>query len=179
GSGNIYVTGGFVGSVDFDPGPGIEKHISNGMVDIFFSKFDTNGAFIWAQTWGGIHDDCGVAIDADNSGNIYVMGDFIYSVDFDPGPGEDWHISGGSRDIFLSKFDSNGNFIWARTWEGDCLGSDSQITTDNTGNIFVPGYYRYTVDFDPGPEEDLHTANGANDAIDSFLIKFLPNGYWE
>ena len=178
---NVWITGSFSETVDFDPGPGVDEHTSNGMTQIFLSKFDINGDYIWARTWGGVQLDRGNDIDTDNSGNIYVTGQFLYTVDFDPGPKVDEHTSYGTDDIFLSKFRSNGEHIWARTWGG--LGADLGwgVTTDDTGNICVTGEYLQTVDFDPGPEEDKHTAYPPGNPFgpDSFLLKVLPNGYWE
>ena len=57
-SGSAYVTGSFPGTVDFDPGSGVDEHGSiNGSYDVFLSKFDSAGNFLWAKTWGGIDDD--------------------------------------------------------------------------------------------------------------------------
>ena len=55
--GNVYVTGLFDGTADLDPGPGIDNHTSNGNWDIYLSKFDASGNFLWARTWGGNDDD--------------------------------------------------------------------------------------------------------------------------
>jgi hypothetical protein len=101
-------------------------------------------------------------------------------VDFDPGPGEDNHTSNGSPswDAFLSKFDPNGNFVWARTWGGsDNWDGDEGygVAADGSGNAFVTGYFNETVDFDPGPGVDNHTSNGGWDV---FLSKFPPDGNW-
>ncbi|MFH1514519.1 MAG: SBBP repeat-containing protein [bacterium] len=178
GSGNIYVTGYYEETVDFDPGSGEEWHTSNGARDIYLSKFNSSGNFIWVRTWGGTETDMGNDVVTDNLGNIYVTGRFRDVVDFDPGPGEDEHISNGSLDNFLSRFNSNGGFIWARTWGGIQYDKSFGVATDDTGNIFVTGVFIGTIDFDPGPGEDWHTSNSDFDR-DSFLIKFLPNGYWE
>ena len=115
--GNVYVTGSFWSTVDFDPGPGTDEHSSSGWDDAFLSKFDANGDFQWACSWGGGANDHGYGVAIDGSGNVYVTGYFFGTVDFDPGEGEDAHSAFG-LDVVLSKFDSNGNFQWARTWGG-------------------------------------------------------------
>ncbi|MFH1514383.1 MAG: hypothetical protein ABIG42_02875, partial [bacterium] len=117
-SGNIYVTGYFSDVVDFDPGPGTEEYTANGWSDVYLSKFDPNGNFVWARTWGGAESDEGYAADIDDSGNIYVTGYYRETVDFDPGPGTEEYTSNDRADVYLSKFDPNGNFVWARTWGG-------------------------------------------------------------
>ncbi len=174
-SGNVYVTGNFWGTVDFNPDGG-DPHTSNGMGDVFLSKFDSLGNFGWAWTWGKGYDDYGYGVAADGSGNVYVTGYFRSTVDFDPDPGsEDPHTTNGNNDVFLSKFDSSGNFDWARTWGG--LGSDMGygVATDGSGNVYTTGYIRSTVDFDPDGG-DPHTSNGYYDV---FLSKFDPSGNFD
>ena len=56
-SGNVHAAGDFQGTVDFDPGNGVDNHTSNGNQDASLSKFDSSGNFMWARTWGGSSDD--------------------------------------------------------------------------------------------------------------------------
>jgi len=176
GLGDVYVTGEFLGSVDFDPGPGTDQHSSAGdneFEDIFLSKFDATGDWQWTRTWGGVAEDTGVAVAADNSGNAYVTGLFSSTVDFDPGPGTVEHTSGWKCDVFLSKFDSSGDFQWAVTWGGDLEDGGGGIAVEGSEYIYVTGDFQGTVDFDPGIGEDYHTSNGSSD---SFLSKFDSSG---
>ena len=175
-SGNICTTGFFTGTVDFDPGADTDNHSSNGSADIFLSKFNTSGAFLWAQTWGGSLQDIGYSITADSSDNIYVTGNFRSTVDFDPSGGVDNHISNGVSDVFLSKFDASGTFIWAQTWGGVIDDAGFSVTIDNSDNVYVTGYFYLTVDFDPGVGVDNHTSNGV---IDIFLSKFNSSGTFQ
>ncbi len=173
GSGNVYVTGYFSGTVDFDPGSG-DPHTSNGEEDAFLSKFDSSGNFEWARTWGGSLSDKSFPVATDGSGNVYVTGYYQDTVDFDP-DGGDPHTSNGEKDTFLSKFDSLGNFKWARTWGGSSSDKSFAVTTDDPGNVYVSGHYQDTVDFDPGGG-DPHTSNGM---CDVFLSKFNSSGSFE
>jgi len=173
GPGNAYVTGSFRLTVDFDPGPGVDEHTSNGSDDAFLSKFDSSGDFMWASTWGGTDYEAGYSIAVDGSGNVCAMGDFRDTVDFDPGPGTDDHTSNGSEDIFLSKFDSSGNFAWARTWGGIAADDAFAVTADGSDNVYATGCFQVTVDFDPGPGVDNHPWHGGPDA---FLSKFDSSG---
>jgi hypothetical protein len=103
-----------------------------------------------------------------------MTGFFCRTSDFDPGTGVDSHgSSNGSADIFLSKFDSLGNFRWARTWGGSADDFGRGAAVDGSGNVFVTGYFRGTVDFDPGTGVDNRTSSGT---WDSFLSKFDSNG---
>jgi hypothetical protein len=176
GSGIAYVTGAFSeDTVDFDPGGGMDNHTSKGGIDIFLSKFDPSGDFLWAKTWGGSSDDEGYHVAIDGSANPYVTGCFFGSVDFDPGSGVDSHISNGDHDVFLGKFDSSGDFLWAVTWGGIYSDKGYGVAADDSGNAHVTGYFSDTVDFDPGSGVDNHASNGS---IDIFLSRFLPDGSW-
>ncbi|MFH1676518.1 MAG: hypothetical protein ABIC40_05785 [bacterium] len=177
GSDNIYVTGYFGTTVDFDPGTAEDWHVANGYSDAYLSKFDSSGNFQWAKTWGGEEFDFGLGVVVDGSSDIYITGAFSGSsaVDFDPGTGEDFHTSNGSYDIYLSKFDSSGSFIWAKTWGANLIDLGATVTVDDSGIVCMTGYYYGTVDFDPSAGEDFHTSNGYSDI---FLSRFLPDGSW-
>ncbi len=172
-SGNVYVTGYFEGTVDFDPEGG-DPHISNGGFDAFLSKFDSSGNFEWARTWGGSEREIGRGVAADGSGSVYVTGYFYYTADFDPGGG-DPHTSNGESDVFLSKFDTSGNFEWARTWGGSDRNDGFGVAADGSGNIYVTGEFKGEADFDPYGG-DPHTSNGY---MDVFLSKFDSSGNFE
>ncbi len=178
-SGFVFVTGIFYGTVDFDPGSAIDEHVSNHYRDVFLSKFDSDGGFHWARTWGGYEDDQSRAVTTDASSHVFVTGYFHDIVDFDPGPGIDEHSSycddHGQQDVFLSKFDDDGSFVWARTWGGPSADCGYGTAADSSGNAYVTGYFYKTVDFDPGPGTDHHCSNGYHDV---FLTMFPPDGNW-
>jgi hypothetical protein len=178
GSGNVYVSGYFNGSVDFDPGSGVDSHTSNGGRDVFLSKFDANRNFQWTKTWGGSGDERGESVAVDGSGNVYVAGPFRSTVDFDPGIGVDNHTAPGvENDAFLCKFDTNGNFQWARTWGGTTGDEAYSVAVDGFGNAYVGGdFSSATVDFDPGSGVDSHTNHGF---FDAFLTKFASDGTFQ
>src|SRR5207245_7660598 len=111
-AGNVYTTGFFSGTADFDPGPGTFNVISAGGQDIFVSKLDTDGNFIWAKALGGNAQDIGFGIAVDGVGNVMTTGFFFGTADFDPGPGTFNLTSSGLFDTFVSKLYSSGNFVW-------------------------------------------------------------------
>ncbi len=171
-SGNIYVTGQFKSAVDFDPGDGVLDRTSNGNEDAFLSKFDPQGNLLWNQTWGGeYHESCeGIVIDP--IGWVYVVGYFNETVDFDPGPGVDEHISHGDWDSLLAKYTSDGEFVWAKTWGAPAWDQARDVAVDGAGGVYVAGYFFGNCDFDPGPGEAYEGyIPGA-----SYLTKFDSNG---
>jgi hypothetical protein len=103
-SGNAYITGFFEGTVDFDPGPGENILTSRGKEDIFISKLDSDGRFVWAHACGDYESDSGVAVAVDRHGGVYTTGRFLGTADFEPGPGVANLTSNGSFDAFVSKF---------------------------------------------------------------------------
>jgi hypothetical protein len=84
GLGNVYITGAFTGTVDFDPGVGVYTLTAFGY-DAFVCKFDVVGNFVWAKQFTS-SNACGNSIVLDPSGNIYFTGFFEQVTDFDPGP---------------------------------------------------------------------------------------------
>ena len=173
---NVYVTGIFQNTVDFDPGPSVALHSSNGVSDIFIQKLSPTGELIWVKSIGGISADFGYAIATDEEGNVFVTGNFHLTVDFDPGPGVFNLIADGSQseeDIFILKLDSDGNFVWAKKIGGPFADSGNSIDLDGTGNIYVTGIFSDQVDFDPGLGVSNISSNGD---LDAFVLKLDSNG---
>jgi len=168
-SGNVYTIGNFEGIVDFDPGAGISNLTSSGMNDIFILKLDVLGNFIWAKNIGGSGDDFGSSINLDALGNLYSIGYFEMTVDFNPNTGNFNLTSSGFRDIFILKLDSLGNFIWAKQMGGIGFDGANSIALDSTGNIFTTGYFGETSDFDPGAGIFNLTSAGNTDIFISKL----------
>ncbi len=178
-SGSVYVTGEFRYTVDFDPGPGIDEHSALGSSDSFLSKFNSCGEFVWALTWGVAGGNgWGNGVSCDNAGNVIVMGTFRgANCDFDPGPGTDYHSTTGMYDCYLSKFNSDGDLLWCRTWGGTYYESSGSPQIDGSDNIYVMGGFRSSsVDFDPGSGTDWRFNAGGDDC---WLSKFNSSGEFQ
>ena len=74
---------------------------------IFIQELDPDGNFLWAKQMGGSGIDKGLSITTDTSGNIYTMGSFEKTVDFDPGAGVQNFTCAGNKDIFIQKLSQN------------------------------------------------------------------------
>jgi hypothetical protein len=152
-AGNVYSTGSFGGTADFNPGPGAYGMASNGNVDIYISKLDAAGNFVWAKQFGSINSDIGRGIAVDASGNVITIGTFRGSVDFDPGAGT-FSLSSTSQfdsDVFISKLDAAGNFVWAKRIGSASTDDEGRgVSVDASGNVYITGSFQGTTDFDPG-----------------------------
>lgn len=173
----IYMTGSYNGTVDFDPGAGVFNATSNGGSDVFISKLDASGNFVWAKTIGApVLGDGGNDIVVDATGNVIVAGTFIGSqMDFDPGAGTYTMATVGAQDVFVLKLDNGGNFMWAKSWGGVNQDDTRDLVLDAAGNIFTSGYYSNVCDFDPGAGS--YTLTTAPISIpDGFLTKLDASG---
>lgn len=172
--GNVYTTGYFQDTVDFDPGPGIYNLISASSYDVFVLKLAPNGNFIWAKNMGTTSGEEGNDIIVDGSGNVYTIGQFALISDFNPGPGT-YNLTADSLwfyDIFISKLDSSGNFVWAKRLGGTTEDIAYSIALDGSGNIYSTGYFTGKADFDPGPGIYYLYAAGGRDIFVSKLDSF-------
>jgi hypothetical protein len=173
-SNNVYATGSFGDTADFDPGIGTFDLISAGNTDNFVSKLDSNGNFLWAKQLGGTDDDDSYAIAVDAIGNVYTIGTFYATADFDPGVGTYNLTAVGQYDIFISKLDASGNFSWAKQIGGAMSDEGYAIAVDASGNVFTTGSFAGIVDFDPGAGTFNLTAGLGN--LDVFVSKLDVSG---
>lgn len=168
-SGNVYTTGVFVGTVDFDPGAGIQNLVSAGANDVYISKLDATGQLVWAKRMGGTSGDYGNAIAVDASGNLYITGYFWGTADFDPGPGTLNLTAAGFYDSFIAKLDASGNLVWAKSLSSSTGVHATTIAVDASGNVLTTGIINGTVDFDPGTGIYNLTSAGGGDFFVSKL----------
>ncbi len=130
-------------------------------------------SYLDTQTWGSTGLDWGAAAVVDSEGNIFVGGYFAGTVDFDPGVGTENHDTNGGYDIFISKFNSNYEHQWTKTFGGSANESLDSFSIDQEDNLIIPGAFYDTVDFDPGAGTENHVSSGSTDA---FLLKLDNDG---
>ncbi len=169
-SGNAYVTGRFMGAVDF----GALSLTSEGNSDIFVAQTDTAGNFIWAKSFGSIGDaEEGNTITLDAGGNVYIAGNYRGIVDFDPGPGISNITTRGYTDNFILKLTSTGDFVWVTGYGG--AGKDERVSCVSVrGNsVYTVGKFEDPVNFDPNVEYALTAAYKGTGAYvpDAFIHK--------
>lgn len=180
-SGNVYVTGMFNWNVDFDPGPDVYELSASfsGNSSVFVLKLDTNGSFIWARelgdysSGGGSGSSWAEAIAVDEEGNVYTTGRARDNSDFDPGP-EEYLLTTNtnSSNVFISKLNSNGDFVWAKVIGGEGNEKGNAIAVDDSNDIYITGIFSDIIDFDPGLNEfNISAING-----DLFVLKLSSDG---
>jgi len=157
GTGNVYMTGLFLGTVDFGGGP----LTSVGDYDLFVAKFDAAGNHLWSQRFGDPSAQYAYAVTTDGSDNVIVTGVFVGTVDFGGGG----LTCAGDFDIFVAKFDAAGNHIWSRSFGDTDFDFGWSVATDGSDNVYLSGYFYGTVDFGGG----VLTSAGYSDI---FVAKF-------
>ena len=175
-SNNIYLTGTFFGTADYDPGPGFDTltYTTAGPCsfqtpctpDIFIAKYDTSGHHIWAKQAGSINNDNPRNIVCDANGNVYLSGIFVFNITFGMGAANaDTLTSIGTNDAFVAKYLPNGDFVWAKQLGGAASMSISDLQFDHQGNFVITGGFQGATDFDWGPDTTSLTAIVGNSSI--------------
>jgi hypothetical protein len=126
----------------------------------------------WAKSIGGTQHDYGNFASSDASGNIYTIGYFEGTMDFDPGPGVTNLTSLGNEDIFILKLNATGNFVWAKRIGGTLSDVSFCMKVDPSGDIYATGSFKGTVDFDPG----TGVVNLSSTNSDIFILKLNSAG---
>ncbi len=177
--GNVFTTGCFMDTMDFDPGPGT-YNLTNSTIheEIYVNKLDSAGNFLWAKHMqgGASVGQWGRCVLADDSGNVYYTGCFRSTIDFDPGPGV-YNITSapGSQDIFFGKLDSLGNLIW--TFALGITGNNGgfALAMDSTNHILLSGEQGGdSLDYDPSA--GVHMEYSPNNAQSVFIAKYTTSG---
>ncbi len=172
-NGNLYIYGGFSGTSDFDPGSGVSNLTAQGSFDAFIVKLNNNGELIWnKRIRAGVSDER-QSITIDLNENIYITGSFESTIDFDPNSTVQSFTSNGEEDIFLLKLNSNGDFVWNKSFGGPDRDFGRSLTVDPLGDIYLSSIFNGTLDVDPGSQLNNLTSNGDWDIL---IQKFSSDG---
>jgi len=98
-----------------------------------------NPNFGWALSFGASSSDYALDVAVDGDGNSYSCGYFQGTVDFNPGLGTANLTSAGNNDIFLAKYDSLGNYLWAIALGGSSNDRAYELKLDTSNNIYITG----------------------------------------
>ena len=116
-SNNVYMVGNFSQPIDFDTDTSVFNLMPSqtGVTNVFISKYTQNKDFVFAISIGGTSFTEVSEIELDSERNIYVVGKFQGTCDFDPSANVINAVSNGSYDIFVAKYNSNGSLAWVKT----------------------------------------------------------------
>jgi hypothetical protein len=167
-SSNVHTTGYFLGTVNFNPG-GTFNLTSVGDADVFVSKLDASGNFVWAKSLGGTLSDVAYGITVDVGGNVFTTGYFDDIADFDPSGTSNTLTTAGGNDIFISKLSSTGAYVWAKRMGGSLGDEPGSICTDAVGNVYAGGRFQDIADFGS-------TLLFSAGFIDGYITKLNPSG---
>ncbi len=174
-SGNILISGYFfsgTGTIIFGNTTLTGTSLSD---DIFIVKYDANGNVLWAKSAGGGFSDEAYSVVIDANENIFITGDFNSpSIVFGNTILFNTDNTGNTSDVFIAKYDKNGNVLWAKSVGGGNGDGANSVTADASGNIIVAGYFDSpTITF--GAISCVNAINTGN-ISDIFIAKYDGSG---
>ena len=135
---NVYVTGYFQSSsLHFTPNDSLIKNAQSSR-NVFLAKYSSSGVFQWARLGSGGNTNAYLtsrSVTTDDQNNIIISGDYNKQVEFS---GNQLPASNGSN-IFMVKYDPNGNVIWTKAGVSSSICWFTDLTTDGANNIYGTG----------------------------------------
>ncbi|MBO6515076.1 MAG: T9SS type A sorting domain-containing protein [Bacteroidia bacterium] len=179
--GNLYITGQFNNTVDFDLDTGTYNLTATGNkndYDMFVAKYDNNGALKWAFNMGSGRQNVAKHLALDRYCNVYLNGEFTNTLDFDLGTGATRKTADYPHaDIFTAKYDSSGKFQWVVNYYAWSIEEADDIAVDTNLNVYTIGHFASQMDVDPGPlANNLVSQKGS---LDIFVQKLDSNGNFQ
>lgn len=178
-SGSVYITGEF-----WSPSITIGNTtlVNSGSDDIYVAKYDATGNFLWAKSATGSNEDVCNDVATDHFGNVYIVGSFKSdSISIDGFTVT--NTNAGTEDLFIIKFDGNGNVLWASNAAGFDRDQAFGVASDASGNIYVTGNFRsgtisfgaVTIISSGGDDMFIAKFDSAGNAL--WAVNGLGNGY--
>ncbi|HKB06176.1 MAG TPA: SBBP repeat-containing protein, partial [Gemmataceae bacterium] len=179
---NVYVTGLYSGTADFDPGDAIANLTAPPIqadgdpealvdsVNSFVVKLDPGGIFLWAKSLGAGGTVEASSVAADSAGNVYIAGQFMGRPDLDPGEGSTVLESLGDPDAFVARLSADGTLAWAKRFGGAEYSIAHDVTVAADGSAYVGGSFTGDVQFD---DDTRATATGY---LGAYLVRLDADG---
>jgi hypothetical protein len=140
---NVLIAGALFGTMDFGGGP----LTSEGNADLFVAKLDASGNYLWARRFGDGSFQVANGIALDDTGNIYITGSFLGTLDFGGG----LLVSAGNSDAFIVKLNAGGAYVWGKRFGDASAQRGGEAAVDGEGNLLMTGRFSGSVDFGGGP----------------------------
>jgi hypothetical protein len=171
--GNVYIAGNYESPTLTFGTTTLTNLSTNGFNDLFIAKFDASGNLVWAKTAGNAGNESASSIKCDASGNIYLAGSYeSVSITFGTTTLTNIETTGFFSDLFIVKYDASGNVLWANSAGGIETDESYFITTDDSNNVYVTGWY--SDDLIVGPF--TLTSADSTGLGDVFIVKYDTNG---
>jgi hypothetical protein len=171
-AGNAVIAGRFARTAHFSDGLVEDSVVCTAQqqdADVFLAKYGPAGELLWVESFGGPEANMPRGVTTDRDGNIFLAGRFKGTIDLDPGPGTASHTTVGVYDLFLSKFDPQGNFTWGLTAGSSYHTRGLNVMTDAVGSVLLTGWITESLDMDPGPDSLILVSHGS---MDAYLAKY-------
>ena len=177
--GNVAVAGTFRSAADFARNGGVPTSLtSQGGADFFLAVYSSAGILERVRAVGGLNDESlaigGLALDSQDG--AVLLGGFSASVDFDPGVGLAARTSQSGQDLFLARYDADGEFLSAAAVGGGGAVTGARAVVDTDGSVVVTGAFSGPIDFDPGPSLNLIASFGTQGVTDAFVARYTSAG---
>ena len=171
--GNLYLSGTFQETANFDTQWGSRTQTSAGQEDAYVVRLDEYGNLVWVRVIGGPGPDVASDVHLDPAGSLLVSGWFAETVDLDPGPGTNVATADGTADGFVVKLSAAGYTDWSVALGGTGEELPRTLATDAEGFVHVAGSFTGVADLDPGPGTAQLVSLGGRDA---FLMRLTAAG---
>ena len=169
-SGDVFVTGSFKGSATFGS---TVVTAANTTSDVFVTKLNSAGVFQWTKTGTGNYANLGRSIGCDNSGNVYLTGQYSDTITFDS-----QHNNQMQNVIFVVKYDATGAEQWFVRVGGAVSNVANDIAVDNSGMCYLTGDYDGALTFYNINSSVYATSAGAY-TNNFFVAKINASGAWQ
>jgi len=175
--GNLYAAGIFTGTVDFNPHIIIsDEKTSEGAYDVFISKYDGNGAYLWTKTFGGTSNVMVNALNilegANSYNGIYLAGKYLETADFDPSSSSDTYTASDSYDSYVTLLNLDGDYLKTIVFKGSGNEDIRDIKAMNGKYVYV-GFFGDSFDLLPNNTGGEIQSAGDNDIV---IAAFSPAG---
>jgi Domain of unknown function DUF11/Beta-propeller repeat len=181
-AGTVYVSGVTQSTTTFSSADGTNHVISgNGAWTMFLAKYDANGNFEWAELNSAAGNTVGHTVAVDAQDNAYTVGWMEGTTTFFSADGHNITIGGfGIRDIYLAKYDTNGNAQWANHIGGGFQAIPAAVTTGPSGEIALSGFIgngSQTIVSSQSPGANINLGSGTNPSnVDGVIATYNSGG---
>jgi hypothetical protein len=168
--GKVFIAGGYGKNLELGGDCGQCKSASE-IANYFFAKLD-GGACKWVRCVPETNPQAieSIAHPAFSKGTI-VAGEFAGTLKYDDK--SSWNTKGGGVDFFVSRFDSNDQLVWTRTFgmdKGQKHQSSARVAAASYGSSALAGFFEGSIDFGDGVVRD------SGQGHDIFVARFNPSG---